>query len=376
MKYKLLAIAAASLVATGAHAQSSVTLYGVADAGIEYISNAPGHGGGSVVRMSSGNMSTSRWGVRGTEDLGGGLKGVFTLESGFALDTGTGNSRLFDRQAYVGLQGGFGSVTLGRHQTPMYDFALQFDPMAISNRYSILAQDAGMSSRADNSVKYTGTFGGLTASALYSFGYDSTTVLDANGKPVIGAGNGEVPGKYRQGKEYSLAANYVAGPFAVGAAYEMQQLFAVANDKYQRATLAGTYAIGPAKVYAGYRWFHATGADFSAALPYRSNLYWIGAGYRVTPALSLTGSVYYQDFAKTNADPWSFVASADYALSKRTDMYLNLAYALNKTDNGKGIASAIGVNGLSGGSIDPIMTTASKQKANQFGAVVGIRHKF
>ncbi|MFX7140466.1 porin, partial [Acinetobacter baumannii] len=71
----------------GAYAQSSVTLYGVADVGIEYLSNVPSPSGGSnLVRMSSGNMSTSRWGLRGTEDLGGGLKALFELESGFTLD--------------------------------------------------------------------------------------------------------------------------------------------------------------------------------------------------------------------------------------------------------------------------------------------------
>jgi predicted porin len=86
------------------------------------------------------------------EDLGGGLKGVFVLESGFNLDDGkSGNdNRLFGRQAYVGLASQYGQLSLGRHQTPFYDFGLQFDPMAISNKYSITAQDAAFASRADN----------------------------------------------------------------------------------------------------------------------------------------------------------------------------------------------------------------------------------
>ena len=98
--------ATASLIAGTAFAQSNVTLYGVADAGIEYLSNAPSASNGSnLVRMSSGNMSTSRWGLRGSEDLGGGLKAVFELERGFSLDTAVLSSspRLFDLAALVGI---------------------------------------------------------------------------------------------------------------------------------------------------------------------------------------------------------------------------------------------------------------------------------
>ena len=130
MKIKLAAAAATMMVAMGAQAQSSVTLYGVADVGVEYLNRTAGDH--SNVRMQSGNGITtgSWWGLRGTEDMGGGLKGVFVMESGFNLDTGTKtDSRLFNRQAYVGLQGKFGAVMLGRQQTPVYDFTLAFDPM-------------------------------------------------------------------------------------------------------------------------------------------------------------------------------------------------------------------------------------------------------
>ena len=91
MKIKLFAAAAAALVSAGAFAQSSVTMYGVVDAGVEWVNKAPNAArteGNSRVGMQSGNMSGSRWGLRGVEDLGGGLKGVFNLESGFAIDDG------------------------------------------------------------------------------------------------------------------------------------------------------------------------------------------------------------------------------------------------------------------------------------------------
>ncbi|WP_454723381.1 MULTISPECIES: porin [Cupriavidus] len=373
MKMKLFAAAVAALAAGGAYAQSSVTLYGVADAGIEYTNHATvgKTGNNNSFRLTSGNQSGSRWGLRGIEDLGGGLKGIFVLESGFSIDSGTSGqgSRLFGRQAFVGLQSQYGQLTLGRHQTPFYDFGLIYDPMAISTRYSIGAQDNYIgASRADNSVKYIGTFSGLTVQALYSFQRDGQ----------------EVPGVFTAGREYAFSASYAAGPFSVGAAYDESNgtngtTAPTTNAQMiRRATVAGTYAIGPAKVYAGYRYAHsfngavlpgAIVANTSTALANSvSNLYWLGVGYQLTPAFSLTGAAYYQDFKSTSADPWNFVATADYALSKRTDLYTSLSYVKNKSN------SALGVNGFNSASpTDGAVVTPGQ---NQFGATVGIRHKF
>jgi len=382
MKMKLFAAAVAAMAAGGAYAQSSVTLYGVVDAGIEYQNHQPNVAGShDVVRLTSGNMSGSRWGLRGVEDLGGGLKGLFVLESGFNVDTGTSgqNGRLFGRQAFVGLGSQWGQLTLGRHQTPFYDFGLAFDPMAISTNYSITSQDAGFSSRADNSLKYIGKFGGLTASLLYSTGANTQGGIT----PYVGTA-GEVPGSYKTGREYSASLIYAGGPFSVGVVFDETNLgnptpTAGADStraKIQRASVAGTYAFGPAKVFAGYRYAHAldnarlpggTLANGTIVDSGVSNLYWLGMGYQLTPALSLTGAAYYQDFRNSGADPWSFVASADYAFSKRTDAYLNVAYTKNKD------GSTLGLGG-SGAAGSGFGTTNGS--ANQFGAVVGVRHKF
>ena len=360
MKIKLFAAAAAALVSAGAFAQSSVSLYGVADAGVEWVNKAPGNGD-SRVALQSGNMSGSRWGLRGTEDLGGGLKGIFNLESGFNIDDGRSaqDNRLFGRAAYVGLQGQWGQLTLGRQTNLLYDFALQYDPMAIASRYSIASQDAALAGRADNAVKYIGTFGGLTASALYSTRSDGQ----------------EVAGNNKLGREWSAGLNYASGPFAIGAVYDQSNgntdnaalAGLVADIKTQRATVAGTYAFGPAKLYAGYRWLNTTHPLASESL-LRSNMYWLGAGYQATPALTLTGTAYYQNFKTTGAgNPWLFVVGGDYALSKRTDAYLNLAYAKNSSN----AALPLGVNG-----IGDVFTSADGSTNNQMGAVVGIRHKF
>ena len=381
MKMKLFAAAVAALAAGGAYAQSSVTLYGVVDAGVEYQNHQPNVAGShDVVRLNSGNMSGSRWGLRGVEDLGGGLKGVFVLESGFSVDTGLSgqSNRLFGRQAFVGVQSQFGTLTLGRHQTPFYDFGLAFDPMAISSNYSITSQGTEFQSRADNSVKYVGTFGGLTASLLYSTG--ANTVGTANAYQGI---SGEVPGSYKTGREYSASLVYNGGPFSIGAIFDETNQgnptggvgVDTTRAKIQRASVAGTYAFGPAKVFAGYRYAHALD---NARLPGGtlangvvaanvSNLYWAGLGYQLTPALSLTGAAYYQDFRNTGADPWSFVVSTDYAFSKRTDAYFNVAYTKNKDGSTLGL-SGTGAAGSGFG--------ATNGSANQFGAVVGVRHKF
>lgn len=363
MKMKLFAAAVAALAAGGAYAQSSVTLYGVVDAGIEYnnksSTNALGTNGNNLWAMQSGNQSGSRWGLRGVEDLGGGLKGIFVLESGFNVDTGTSaqGGRLFGRNAYVGLQSQYGQLTLGRQQTTLYDFALVYDPMAISTRYSSTSQESAFAGRADNAAKYTGTFGGLTVSALYSF---------------TNNGN-ETAGNFTNGREYGFLASYAAGPFAIGAAYDQSNGTGAASAQLtRRATVAGTYAFGPAKLYAGYRYAKAyNGANLVGSPTVAntaSNLGWFGVGYQLTPALSLSGAAYYQNLRESSANPWQFVTTADYALSKRTDVYATASYVLNN-----GSKSRLGVNGFNDASGQTQFVQAG---ANQFGAVVGVRHKF
>jgi len=386
MKMKLFAAAVAALAAGGAYAQSSVTLYGVIDAGVEYQNHqANAVGSHDVVRLNSGGMSGSRWGLRGVEDLGGGLKGVFVLESGFNVDTGTSGQggRLFGRQAFVGLSSQYGQLTLGRHQTPFYDFGLAFDPMAIASNYSITAQAPEFQSRADNSIKYVGTFGGLTGALLYSTG----TNTGASSASIYQGINGEVPGNYHLGREMSASVLYSGGPFSVGAIYDETNAGIAAADgaKIRRASVAGTYAFGPAKVFAGYRYAHALGGavlpgginnvDGLNKVANVSNLYWLGMGYQLTPALSLTGAAYYQDFRNTGADPWSFVVSTDYAFSKRTDAYFNLAYTKNKDGSNLGVSSGgVSATGGSGAGGSGFGTTLGSY--NQFGAMVGLRHKF
>ncbi|WP_454732915.1 MULTISPECIES: porin [Cupriavidus] len=353
-KTKSARIKLAALLCTAAGtalAQSSVTLYGVADVGVEYLSNAAAKGSkGSAYRLSSGNMSTSRWGLRGIEDLGGGLKAVFDLESGFNLDDGgQGGNRLFDRSAVVGLAGDFGQVTLGRQTTPLYDTTIRLDPMGFAPRYSLFRSDAALAGRADNAIKYRRSVSGLTVTALYSFGR---------------TGAGEVPGDNKVDRSLGGSLYYENDTFAAGLVYDEYQGTSVAarNQKDRRVALGASYAFGPLSPYAGYRWLNG---DVGGEV--RSNLYWLGLRYKATPALSFSGAAYYTDFRNSNADPMMFAASASYVLSKRTDVYFNAAFARNK--NG----SELGLNGFNATTGAPNSVIPGR---NQTGVVAGVRHRF
>ncbi|SDC98033.1 Outer membrane protein (porin) [Cupriavidus sp. YR651] len=368
MKTRLACLAAMAVLPAAlpaaAHAQGSITLYGVVDAGIEYLTNLPTAGGTShdTVRMSAGNLSTSRWGLRGNEDLGGGLKAIFTLESGFDLDTANVNQggRLFGRQAFVGLQNQYGTLSLGRHQTVLYDFSLTYDPMAVASRYSVLSHDKWLSGRADNSLKLTGQTGGLYYGLFYSTGYDSSA-------------GGEIPGDYKAGRNWSAAVGYSAGPLSARVVYDEVRGSTVATDdnRERRATIGTAYDFARGRVFAAYRWYYG---DFATS-SLRTNLYWVGATYQVTPAITLTGAAYYTDVRNSSGDPYSFVLTGTYAFSKRTDLYTVLAFAKNN----EGSSMGLGGFGPSLNRSATTLTATSEQVGagqNQFGAIIGVRHRF
>lgn len=371
MKLKVLAISASTLVVSSTYAQSRLTMYGVADAGIEYVNHAvdstsganPGAKGHNVWALKSGNLSGSRWGIRGVEDLGGGLKSVFLLESGFAINDGTSSqgSRLFGRGAYVGLQSAVGQVTLGRQTTPFFDFGGKYDPLSIISRYSSASQDPFMgAARADNSIKYKGSFGGLSLTGLYSFNIN----------------NPQLPGNSTNGRAYSVSASYEVGALSVGAIYDQTNKSSATvlttNSLIRRFALAASYDFGDVTFSTGYRYAHAFNGAILPGVTVKdtvSNFAWAGIDYQATPALSLTTAAYYQNLRNANAgNPWQFVTQAVYGLSKRTDLYATASYVLN---NGK---STLGVNGFNDQQRSSGM--AVKPGANQLGTVVGVRHKF
>ncbi|MEA3130978.1 MAG: hypothetical protein QOF46_2773, partial [Paraburkholderia sp.] len=174
MKKSLLALAALGAFAGVAHAQSSVTLYGIIDEGFNINTNS---GGKHLYNLSSGVLQGSRWGLRGTEDLGGGLKAIFVLENGFDVNNGKlgQGGLMFGRQAYVGLSSQFGTVTLGRQYDSVVDYV---GPLEAGDQWGgyIAAHPGDIDNfnnayRTNNTVKYTSAnYGGLTFGGTYSFG--------------------------------------------------------------------------------------------------------------------------------------------------------------------------------------------------------------
>lgn len=187
-----------------ANAQSSVTLYGVLDTGITYINNT---GGASVVKMDDGVYYPNRWGMKGVEDLGGGLKAIFTLEGGFSVDSGAlgQGGLLFGRQAFVGLQSDYGKITLGHQYDSVYDFINDFQVGENASGYGLHPGDLDRTAgeRLDNAIKYTSpNIRGFTVSGLYSF---SNTA-----------------GSFHDGSAWSAGGSYEYGPFSLGLAYISQ----------------------------------------------------------------------------------------------------------------------------------------------------------
>ncbi len=179
MKKSILAAALLGVVVNPAFAQSSVTLYGLIDAGIAYTNN---QSGSKNIQTTSGAVNGSRWGLRGSEDLGGGLKAIFTLENGFNIDNGKlgQNSAEFGRQAFVGLASDqAGAVTLGRQYDSVVDYLAPLSLTGTGSGGTFFAHpydndNLDNSFRVSNSLKYQSVnYGGLKFGALYGFSNDA-----------------------------------------------------------------------------------------------------------------------------------------------------------------------------------------------------------
>lgn len=318
------ALLVATAAAGSAHAQSNVAVYGLLDAGVEYVTNANA-AGDSQVRQTSGGTNTSRIGFRGTEDLGGGLKALFQLEGGILLDTGASDGALFGRQANVGLEGGFGRVVAGRSYSTTYDFLLPFDPMGYAPLYSWATSGNATGGRRDgmltgvsNLIKYQATFNGIKLGASYGFG--------------------EVAGSTTDSARYALGAGYATGPFSVTGVVERVNGTVAASGAYDKTDtvhLGVGYELSSSiNLKAGYRNYKRALA--SGAADVRSALYWGGVNYNATPTVTLTAALYHQNIKNVasgaDADPTMLVLQAKHALSKRTFLYATTGHARGKND--------------------------------------------
>ncbi len=350
-----LAVLAALSLVNCAHAQSNVQVYGLIDAGVEVVNHAGedgGTGGGNVVRVISGGKNTSRWGFRGSEELGGGLKAIFNLEGGILMDTGASDGAIFKRQAYVGLEGDFGRVVIGRSFTTVYELVIKFDPLGFAPNYSWATGGSatapskyGMTTQFDNLIKYTGRTGGFT--------YGATVGL------------GEGAGSTRDGRKLALGGSWFGDGVGVMASWEQINGGPIAGvatiDETTAYHVAADYRTGAWRYTAGMR-----GYKLQAGRPNVADLRgdtWWGGVTRTIDAVTLTGAVYHINTKNLplgrDADPTLFIARAMLALSKRTDLYLSVAHA--KANDGQ----------LIGLSRDDVGFSSS-----QSGVTAGMQHRF
>lgn len=200
LRARLAAIALAGACATGAHAQSSLTIYGIMDAGV-MASDTGAPGQGTQYEMATGNQAGTRLGFRGIEDLGGGLRATFNLEMGIANDTGLPLSfgeaptTFFGRKSVVGLQGSFGELYLGRDYTPAWWTIFRTDRFRFGLPGTTATSSGMVVSRANNGLFYvTPNFGGFRARLTYTFGAEAAQP-DEQGRLFGGAveyGNGKL----------------------------------------------------------------------------------------------------------------------------------------------------------------------------------------
>ena len=346
MKKTFIAVAALSALAGSVQAQSTVTIYGVLDGNFGSFKSNQVDGASiqnlNQTKIDSNGLSGSRWGIRFSEDLGGGLSAIGNLESGFSLDTGTSGQggRLFGRRAIVGLaSSSMGTLTLGRNSTSYNDVAYDhsmmvtspFDPSnnsistsaATAATLNTLAGKAamlnhsgssvgaqltwlGFNNRFDNSVKYaTPNLGGFTGSFTYGVGEDKTTAQPAS-------------------KSTSAHLKYTNGPLVISGGYQSEggaiNQTTGAKQALQNTIFSLAYDFKVVKVGLGlnrgqYKGVTATGGDLAA-----QNEFSLTAAVPLG-ALTLAAG-YAQSKGNDLGKSSGFGAHALYALSKRTVLYV------------------------------------------------------
>ncbi|ASL47638.1 Outer membrane porin protein [Burkholderia sp. AD24] len=360
---KYLLLPTLGVLSSMAHAQSSVTLYGSIDEGFEYISNLGGHADYALV--SNTQQLGSRWGIKGTEDLGGGLNAVFQLENGFSLNNGSAlpNGQMFGRQAYVGIGSNqFGTVTLGRQYDSVVDYVA---PLAAVGSWGgtlfshpFDADNLNETIRINNSVKYTSAdYAGFQFGGLYGFSNQA--------------------GAFSDNRAWSVGTRYQNGPLSVAAAYmnidgaSSTTTGAVVASPYlstqQRvAGVGANYAIGPAVL--GLVYTHTDIFDrptFPTSTIKFDNIEF-NTKVNISAAWYVAAMYVYTRDSITYSGGHNFPhrnevgLMADYRLSKRTDVYVQGVY---EKSSGNDVFGSIG-------------DLSESTSQNQSVARVGIRTSF
>lgn len=342
-----------------AHAQSNVTLYGVMDAGLRYSTNAgtdlAKNAHQSRLSANSGGKDGSRFGLRGTEDLGSGKKVIFNLESGFNVGTGALNSKndnktfssnsseasLFGRQAYVGFEDSkYGTITLGRQFTVGFDTARIFDPSNVINQNGLIYDLSGTADginnnrRSDSTIKYTFTKDGLT--------------LRTSIKP------GNHAGSLTNGNAYALGASYKFGTTEIASSLTRVSHHRHKEDFSRQITSNGysnifnigfAHKMGGTTLKGGYSNSHIPEINTSAIqqnnsgykIPLKINAHQIhhvgfGFDHQITPRLNVNAATYAQYKGNTkygDLTGFKYLLGSTYKLSPRTSLYGYVDQTLN-----------------------------------------------
>ena len=345
MKKTLIALAAFAATAGVAHAQSTVTLYGIVDANVNVTrdttvtgftaAGVPITSRISQVGVGSGGQNGSRWGMRVSEDLGGGLAAVATIEAGFNADTGTNaqGGLPYGRQVFVGLKGGFGQLSLGRQYSAYDDihgiFAQANNAFDVSlgnlkNVNNFLTattpatQAAALSSvtagpgawvgyagdRINNSIKYqSNNYGGFSGALVYGFGENKTATTDAT-------------------RNVSGNLKYANGPIMATIAY-IEDEFST-SFKLKNTLIGGSYDLGVAKLFANFNRAKFTGLEAQKEFSLGAQVP-IGAFTLVAQYARSKGD----DLGKNTG----FGLEGWYDLSKRTRAYASFASAKKEIIN-------------------------------------------
>lgn len=324
------------LASGAAQAQSSVTIYGIADAALVGES---GGTAGHMTKVTSGAAAASRIGFRGSEDLGNGLAAIFTLETGTKIDSGEldASNTIFNRQAFVGLKGRFGTIALGRQFTPLHTMLVAVvDPFATgyAGRVGNIFPDSGTNVRTSNTITYAmPARHGIDAELAYSMG--------------------EQAGASAAGRQYGGAIGYTAGPLAVRVAYNSKNTDTAAGSGIPdvshtlgRNTLFGaSYDFGWIKLHAGYQ---IDKGDNSAPLSNSNNPYGgvkptastdgrdalLGFSAPLGPGRLMFSVMNKDDRTRFNQDASEWGVAYLYPLSKRSGLYAAYGHVNNR--NGAG----------------------------------------
>ena len=353
-----------------AQAQSSVTVYGILDVFGGYQNTTVGGKSTSLTLMGNNGELTSRLGFRGVEDLGGGYRTSFNLETGFDPSTGAQQNtfRLFDRQAWLGIGGDFGEARMGRQNTPMFAYSGNMDAFGAATYGSAFNDFSNWLARIDNDVSYISPkFANSNVEVHYSFG--------------------EKAGVSQGGAAYQAAFQTQQGPFYLGTAF-LKANNATNTVSVKQFMLGGNYDYGAGKVYLGFfrtddiisattgnalsnpagKYDPAIGPVGNVPGNYH-NTYSVSADYRILPTLTMgAGGGYISDGSSLGNSAKQFSVILNYDLSKRTRIYSVVSRLINSN------TAAFKMTGAS--VTAPTQLLSPDGGASETGFQVGLRHTF